>query len=112
MLAHLGRVEDARADLLAGFELTQRSGDVIFESQIRRSLGFLELSLGDGPAAVAWLEPMPENVRAIGAREPTAFCFEPELCEALVLSGNTGAARLISGASPCQALGTDSPPTW
>jgi DNA-binding CsgD family transcriptional regulator len=94
--AHLGRVEAARMNAERVIELSEADDDLAFVVQGRNVLGFLALSLGDAEEAVRRLEPLPGMIEQLGIREPT-LGFEPNLAEALVLSGDIEAAREVTG---------------
>jgi DNA-binding CsgD family transcriptional regulator len=83
------------------------AADEIFARDV---LGFLELSLGDGEAAVGWLADLPARVEALGAREPMMFGVDPDLAEALVLAGDLDGARAAQ--ARLEALGHELGRPW
>jgi class 3 adenylate cyclase/tetratricopeptide (TPR) repeat protein len=91
--AHLGRVESARGHAERALALARSMHDVVYDIFSRHVLGFLELSLGDADAAVGWLAPLPARVAGMGVREPMVFGVDPDLAEALVLTGDLDGAR-------------------
>ena len=93
--AHLGRVESARSHAEAGLSACAEWGDLIWSIICGRIIGFLELSLGDAPAAVKRLSPLPAQARRLSIGEPAEKGFAPDLAEALILTGDLNGARAI-----------------
>jgi DNA-binding CsgD family transcriptional regulator len=91
--AHLGRVDSARKHALSARTHFESIDDLAWTTRATHVLGFLELSLGDGSAAVDLLAPLPKHERRIGVREPAMFCIRPDLIEALVMTGELDTAR-------------------
>jgi DNA-binding CsgD family transcriptional regulator len=108
--AHLGRVESARDHATRAAALAGRLHYAADEIFARDVLGFLELSLGDGEAAVGWLADLPARVEALGAREPMMFGVDPDLAEALVLAGDLDGARAAQ--ARLEALGHELGRPW
>lgn len=93
LLASLhGDVDTARSLAAEGRELALRTGCTQAEIELQTTLGFLELSLGDAPAAVDQLRPAHDTMRRAGITEPGALAFVPDLVEALVATGDVGTA--------------------
>jgi DNA-binding CsgD family transcriptional regulator len=91
--AHLGRVDVAHANAERGVALADAAEDFVYVIWARHALGFLALSLGDTEEAVRRLSPLPSMAARLGIREPMVFGVEPDLAEALVLTGAPDAAR-------------------
>jgi DNA-binding CsgD family transcriptional regulator len=91
--AHLGRVVSAREEAMRAVALAGSVEDRASEIGARHTLGFLELSRGDAEAAVGWLADVPARVEALGVGEPMMFGVDPDLVEALVLTGDLDGAR-------------------
>jgi DNA-binding CsgD family transcriptional regulator len=85
--AHEGEVELTRALAERGVRMGQAVGDRIFPMLNLAVLGMLELSLGDGAAALGHLESLPELYRQLGYHEPGRAPFEPDRIEALIAVG-------------------------
>jgi DNA-binding CsgD family transcriptional regulator len=93
--AHLGRVDSARLHAETGRRQAEALGDLTFATRCSHVLGFLELSLGDAPAAVRHLAPLRGSEARLGVREPAMFCIGPDLAEALVLAGDMEDAKAV-----------------
>jgi DNA-binding NarL/FixJ family response regulator len=92
-----GAVEDARRDAAAGLAVAGASGLAPVAALIHHVLGFLELSLGDAPAAHGWLAPLDGAVTAMGFKEPCVLRFLPDAAEALIGIGDLlQASRLLA----------------
>lgn len=87
VLAHLGRVEEAREAGSRALALAVAGGDVIGEVRSRGALGFVELSLGDATAAHGMLGPAADTVRRMGVGEFSMGAVVHNEVEALVALG-------------------------
>lgn len=97
VLAHLGRVADARDAAERGIALSESCGDEVFRLQHLAVLGFLELSVGDAAAADRILRPLAARLASLGWREPSIYGELPNAIEALVeLSELEEARRLLA----------------
>ena len=85
--AQKGQVEDARATALRAFELVPGTGGRPAELLATAALGQLELSLGDGAAAIERLDSSVEFVRRERFAEPAAIRFVVDQVEALIECG-------------------------
>jgi DNA-binding CsgD family transcriptional regulator len=90
--ALLGRVDTARAAATRGLELARASTTALYEFNNQRVLGFLELSLGDCGAAVAWLAPLLE-FEPVRAGRMASYTLLPDTIEALLGVGDVAQAR-------------------
>jgi DNA-binding CsgD family transcriptional regulator len=82
--AHLGLVEDARAEAAEGIAVAEAANDTIFWIQNLAVLGFLELSLGDAAAADRHLRPLWPLLASMGYGEPSVYPVLPNAIEALI----------------------------
>src|SRR6185437_4491791 len=57
VLAHLGRVDEARDHAAGALALAKESGDLTIRRRAEATLGFAALSRGDAEEAVSWLAP-------------------------------------------------------
>lgn len=72
------------------------SGVAYLMAWLPATLSAFELAVGDGDAALEWLEPALAPVETPGVPiDPGVFCFVPNGCEALVLTGRLDRARLM-----------------
>jgi DNA-binding NarL/FixJ family response regulator len=99
-----GNVAEARALAERALELAVEAGALWGEAECRAALGFLDLSLGDPPAAVVHLSAAAELAERIGPAEPRLFRSQADHVEALVVLGQLDQAahelsRLERGAS-------------
>jgi DNA-binding CsgD family transcriptional regulator len=104
--AHLGRVDDARAEAETLLADARAAADTWGESNAEAVLGLLELSRGDSAAAVGHLERNFELREALaGSEAPRAFV---DLVEALVAEGDIergdAVARVVSERARRQPL--------
>jgi len=91
--AYLGRVEEARSAALEGAALAAEGGNEVFRVLNSWALGFLELSLGDAPAADRHLRPLPEAIDAMGYWNPGVRPAYADAAEALVGVGELERAQ-------------------
>jgi tetratricopeptide (TPR) repeat protein len=95
VLAHLGRVADAREAAEEGLRLADATGAAFGTMLGLSTLGFLELSLGDAAQADRHLGPLVARLEAAGVREPGAVRFVPDAIEALVVLGRLDEAETL-----------------
>lgn len=93
--AHLGRVEQARADAEEGAALSAQGGNEVFRVLNLWALGFLELSLGDAPAADRHLHSLPESVDAMGYWNPGVRPVYADAIEARIGAGDLAVDSLV-----------------
>jgi DNA-binding CsgD family transcriptional regulator len=93
--AYRGRVEEARAGAERGLELARGADDTFFAIQNECVLGFLDLSLGDPPAAAERLTPLWPRLVSLGYGEPSAFPVLPNAIHALLETGDRRDAELL-----------------
>ena len=91
--AHLGLVEQARAEAEEGAALSEAAKDQVFSIQNRAVLGFLALSTGDAVEADGHLAPLPAAVAARFHREPSVYPVLPNAIEAAIGVGDLARAR-------------------
>jgi len=91
--AHLGLVEQARAEAEEGAALSEAAKDQVFSIQNRAVLGFLALSTGDAVEADGHLAPLPAAVAARFHREPSVYPVLPNAIEAALGVGDVERAR-------------------
>jgi DNA-binding CsgD family transcriptional regulator len=97
VLAHLGRVSEARTAANEALRLASATGSGFALMHGLAALGFLELSLGNPVEADRHLGPLVERMEAAGVREPGAARFVPDEIEALIALGrlDEGEALLV-----------------
>jgi DNA-binding CsgD family transcriptional regulator len=95
VLAHLGRLDDARAAVAEAAGTSEETGAMFGSLLASSAIGFLELSLGDAEAAHRALAPVVEHVEAGGVREPGSVRFVFDDVEALVGLGRTDEAEAL-----------------
>lgn len=93
--AHLGRVEQARADATEGAALSAEGGNEVFRILNVWALGFLELSLDDAVAADRHLRDLPERVNGMGYRNPGVRPVHADAIEARLRVGDLAVEPLI-----------------
>jgi len=89
--AHLGDVERARVTIderMAGADVAPSAQPLYL-----RALGFLELSLGDAPAASEHLSRAVGLAHEFGIREPAVYRVHADLIEALIATGELARAE-------------------
>ncbi len=85
LAAYMGRVQDARAAVDEARAANQRCGSIRLGEWPATALGFLEVSLGDYPAALDALSPLLARVEMMpNATEIIAASFIPDAVEAMV----------------------------
>ena len=90
-----GYVDAARAAAETGIALSDGVGDVIFATQNRGVLGFLELSLGDAAAADRQLRSLWPRLAAMGYGEPSVYPVLPNAIHALLEVGDRPQAERL-----------------
>jgi DNA-binding CsgD family transcriptional regulator len=95
VLAHLGRVEEARGAADESLRLSGQTGTKLAEVLSCSALGLLELSLGDAAGAHDALGPLVARFEAAGVREPGAGRFLPNEIEALIAIGRLDEAEAL-----------------
>jgi DNA-binding CsgD family transcriptional regulator len=93
--AHLGRVEEARAETEEGMAVSLRVGVMPAYFELLAIRGFLELSLGSPAEAHRFLGPLPQAVREAGFGEPALFRFHGDAIETLLALGQTDEAAAL-----------------
>jgi DNA-binding CsgD family transcriptional regulator len=110
--AHVGRVEEARAEAGELLDDAEAADDPWGASNALAVLGFVELSLGDARAAAAPLARNVEIREAMGMTDPRRA--QVDYVEALVETGEVGRAAVVArllgeraGSTPGLALAED-----
>ena len=93
--AHLGRIEEVRAETEEGLPLALRLGVLPAYFELLAIRGFLELSLGSPAEAHRFLGPLPQAVRDAGFGEPALFRFHGDAIETLLALGQTEEAAAL-----------------
>jgi DNA-binding NarL/FixJ family response regulator len=96
LVAHRGRLDEARAKAERGLATAKASAEPLATSRFLATLGFIELTRGRPEAAKNYLGKARETLAAMGMQEPGAFRFLPDLVEACLATGATGEAREIT----------------
>jgi DNA-binding CsgD family transcriptional regulator len=90
--AHVGKVDEARSAAERGAEIATQVGQEFWAIANRRTLGFLELSLGNPARAIEYLRP-PTRERITGLLHMPSNCdFIATSAEAFVAAGDLDAA--------------------
>jgi DNA-binding CsgD family transcriptional regulator len=92
--ANLGEVEPARAALREGLTLARRLEDDLLSMRHLKTLGFLELSLGNGDEALEALEQATALAASGGYGHPGMLRFAADAIEACIVSSELDLARL------------------
>lgn len=98
-----GDVDAARRDAEEGLRRCLRNEDTLDASCNRAVLGFLELSLSNPTAAMAWLQPVLAFLDKMGSSEPGVIPCLPDAIEALVSLGRLEEAEPGAGEPHLQA---------
>ena len=96
--ARAGRQDDARSAAGASIATAAETGAAHLTKLPRAALGFLEVSLGDHPAAVAALQPLLDAFDPVHDTEMVTGGYLPDAVEALVAVGRSGEAERIVAA--------------
>jgi DNA-binding CsgD family transcriptional regulator len=94
--AHLGRIDAARTVAREALTLSERLGDVQFRMRNLRTLGFLELSVGDLRAASDHLRELNAVFDRYGYGQPGIIRFHADAVEVLVDVGELAEATRIT----------------
>jgi DNA-binding CsgD family transcriptional regulator len=106
--AHLGKVDEARTAAERGAAVAAEAGQEFWVIANRRTLGFLELSLGNPARAVEYLQP-PARARIVGLLHMPSTCdFIETAIEAFVAVGDLDAAAELLDALHDRARRMDS----
>jgi DNA-binding CsgD family transcriptional regulator len=97
VLAHLGRVDEARAAATEGLRRARSCGAGIGRRIALWTLGLLDLSLGDAAAAQERLEALRASSKSAGIVDPGENRYLGDLGEALVVLGRVGEADALAG---------------
>jgi DNA-binding CsgD family transcriptional regulator len=89
--ALLGRDEECTEHALRAIEMGAETGGRCVQAPARHALGLMRLGRGESAEALAELEAAAEAVAEV--REPGFMCHEPDLIEALVMTGRMDDAR-------------------
>jgi DNA-binding CsgD family transcriptional regulator len=93
--AYAGQPDQARRAALEALAIFQRGSCLAVTVWPAVTLGFLEVSLADYPAAAAMLGPLASAAAAMGYGEPTAAPFAPDAVEALIGVGRLDEAGTL-----------------
>jgi ATP/maltotriose-dependent transcriptional regulator MalT len=93
--AYTGQPDQTRRAALEALEIFQRGSCLAVTVWPAVTLGFLEVSLADYPAAAATLGPLASAAAAMGYGEPTAAPFAPDAVEALIGVGQLDEAAIL-----------------
>lgn len=91
--AHLGAIDAARSRTTAALTAAEADGEPLAQLRYLSTLGFLELSCGDGPTAAVRLAAAANVAAAIGWQQPGLLRFVPDQVEALISRGDFDAAE-------------------
>ncbi|HEY2769352.1 MAG TPA: AAA family ATPase [Solirubrobacteraceae bacterium] len=108
--AHVGEVEEARAEAREALQAFDRLEWIPGTIWPLWALGFLELSLGDPAAAHAALGPLADIVTAMGLGDPVLGIFLPDEIEALVSLGELERAEQL--VEPIEQRGRELDRPW
>ena len=90
--AHLGRVNDARANAARALEIAQAASSEITAIESLGVLGHIELAAGNVNAAADHLRELPGRLVSVGWNEPSSP-FWPDAIETLIAHGELAPAR-------------------
>lgn len=85
--AHVGKLDEARSAAQSSLAIAGEMGDEVVALRSRGVLGFVELSRGEPAAALEWLLPAAERLRALGTGELSISQVVQNEIEALVAVG-------------------------
>lgn len=91
--AHRGRLEEAFEHASRGVALAREIEDLAYEVANESVLGFISLLRDDLPEGARLLSPLPDKIRALGARNPQHFPIRALAAEALVGAGDADRAE-------------------
>jgi len=95
-LAHVGRSDEAIAEAAESRRLALAVDLRVFAARSLTTIAFVELSRGDVEAAWALLEPLPDEVAAMGFHGPSLIPALPLAAEAAALSDRLEEATLLN----------------
>ena len=95
VLASDGELEAARSMALESLARQDAEGDAWEAVIFSALLGFIELSVPDPPAALAYLTRASAYAEAVNVALPTVFRYMGDLVEAAVLSGDLDLAEIV-----------------
>lgn len=93
VLAHVGRVQEARADAQTALASARDAGSPRMEEWPIKTLGFVELSLGDFGAAYATFAPLIERLALVPEIEIMGAGHLPDAAEAMIAIGRLDEAE-------------------
>ena len=93
--AYAGQPDETRRAALEALAIFQRGSCLAVTVWPAVTLGFLDVSLADYPAAAATLGPLASAAAAMGYGEPTAAPFAPDAVEALIGVGRLDEAATL-----------------
>jgi DNA-binding CsgD family transcriptional regulator/xanthine/CO dehydrogenase XdhC/CoxF family maturation factor len=91
--AHMGLLDDTARHAARGSSLGREIGDLHYAMSNESVIGFVALTNGDLSVAVRHLAPLPDQIRALGARDPQHFPIRALAAEVLVLTGDLASAE-------------------
>lgn len=91
--AHIGNLDEARRAAESALAITKETGDGVVAVRSMGVLGFVELSRGDSVAALEWLSPAADRLRALGTGELSISQVVQNEIEALVALGRVEEAE-------------------
>jgi DNA-binding CsgD family transcriptional regulator len=105
--AHLGHADEARRTAVDGLEIARRNP--LAAPMYLRVLGFLDLSLGDIPAAQQHLTQALQHMKEVRLLEPAVLRIHADAVEALVAGGELDRAAEVLAPWEQQARGVGIP---
>ena len=93
--AYTGQPDQAREASRAALEIFQRGSCLAVTVWPLITIGFLEISLADYPAAIAAIGPLADAASAMGYQEPMAAPFAADAAEALIGTGRLAEAAVL-----------------
>jgi DNA-binding CsgD family transcriptional regulator len=96
LVAHRGRLDEARMKAEAGLATAREAGEPLAVSRFLTTLGFIAVTLGRNQAARDFLTEARSTLTAMGMGEPGAFRFLPDLVEVCLATGATAEAMEIT----------------
>lgn len=91
--AHVGKLDEARRAAESALAITGEMGDEVVALRSMGVLGFVELSRGEPAAALGWLSPAVDRLRALGVAELSISQVVQNEIEALVAVGRLDEAE-------------------
>jgi DNA-binding CsgD family transcriptional regulator len=93
--AHLGKAAEAREAGERGLSIAESGGGGVFRVLNLWALGFLALSVGDAQRAVGLLRDLPDELEAMGYRNPGVRPVYADAIEARIAAGDLDVEPLI-----------------